>query len=428
MDKTAQKRSILNKLRDVANIPAERLTGFFRPEHERVMNSLRQLDDQIRAELTGKEIGGIQPMAGPDAAKNLLKEARKNFLRNEFMTGISELAAFHRKMSEVVKEINKFYIDVNKIHHKFLFEGSNDEKLQRMRSHMERKAELELAAMMMKEAGVMDFVQTLHNVFTPRGRALSAWVKKYPKETKALREQGIRLVEAGQALFENTLEILKRMATARATRRPDAYMDEANKIKAEFAKFDSGDKGFTAYYHNVVMPFLKIKDEMDAKRKEQEELEKANKPEVDPTAPPGGRVELGEEPPAAPSTTTTAPTTTAPMGTWMTVNVPGAGAAPAPAAPPGPPAGVPPGVMSSPPAAPAPRTEVSQTEIPPAPDTERSLPPTMTHRRFMESLESMSGESPQVLARYIAKYASSIQEKDTETAIKLFKLAKQIKG
>jgi hypothetical protein len=50
------------------------------------------------------------------------------------------------------------------------------------------------------------------------------------------------------------------------------------------------------------------------------------------------------------------------------------------------------------------------------------------HTKFLSSLESLSNESPFLLASYIAKYARSIQSYDTATAIKLLKIAKNIRG
>lgn len=394
MDKTAQERGWRNKLRDLANIPAEKMTGFFRPEHERVMKILREMDDMIRAELTGKQIGTAMPTTS-GSAKDLLKSARKNFNRNEFITGISELAAFHEKMFIVVKEIEKFSIDVNRIHHKFLFEGVDEDKINRLRSHMERRAELEMAVLMTKEAGIMDF---FHNIGTPRGRALSAWVKKYPKETKELRERGMSLIDAGQALFDNTLGILKKMATARATRRPDDYSDEANKIKNEFAKFDAGEKGFTTYYNSVVMPFMKTRDDIEAKEK----AKALPVPEVKPAVPP--------------------------QGSWLTVQVPGAGAPSAPVVAPVPAAPAPAPMGTNPPGSSPPFAPPAQEQIPPPPDTERSLPPTHTHAKFMQSLEAMGGEDPRILAGYIAKYAKSIQAQDPEVAIQLFSIVRQLRS
>jgi uncharacterized coiled-coil DUF342 family protein len=422
MDKTAQERGIFNKLREWSNIPAEKATSFFAPEHERVMNKLRETDDAIRAELSGKAIEGVDPATGiTQSAKELLKSARKNFLQNEFMTGISELGAFHQKMFQVVKQLDEFKIEVDKVHHQFLFQDMDEEKLNRLRSHMERKAKLEIADAMMKEAGMMDFFHKLHNAFTPRGRALAAWVKKYPKETKELRERGMKLVDAAQALLQNTLVVLKQMATARATRRPDAYKDSSDKIKAEFSKFSEGEKGFNSYYHNVVKPFIETKERIDAKRKQQEEMEKA-KQEAAKAGPSGD-----QGPPTVPSLPSpAAPAEQAPI----TLNQP-----PIPAAF-GPPGG-------SPPFAPVPRRTLQLVEEPEEtpdsgpPDTEKT-PPTLkgvappynttAHQRFLESLESMSGEDPGILAKYISKYASSIQGQDPTTAIELFSIVKRLRG
>lgn len=420
MDKTAQERSWLNKIREFSNIPAEKATSFFAPEHERVMESLREVDDQIRAELSGKDIGGVSPATGiTQSAKDLLKSARKNFLQNEFMTGISELGAFHQKMTQVVKHLDSFKIEVDKVHHQFLFQDMDEDKLKRLRSHMERKARLEQAEALMKEAGMMDFFHKLHNAFTPRGRALAAWVKKYPKETKDLRERGMKLVDSAQALLNNTLLVLKQMATARATRRPDAYKDSSDKIKAEFAKFSDGEKGFTAYYNNVVKPFIDTHQKIDEAQKLRMEQEKAKQEaakapaeeQVPPTVPSLGL------PPVAPVASQSP----------VTLNQP-----PVPAAF-GPPGGGPPF-----PPAPKPRLELVPESEEEAPDTLKD-PPTLkgvappakplgAHQRFFESLEALSGEDPRILAKYISKYASSIQGEDPTTAIELFSIVKRLRG
>lgn len=419
MDKTAQERGWLNKIREFSNIPAEKATSFFAPEHERVMESLREVDDQIRAELSGKEIDGVTPATGiTQSAKDLLKSARKNFLQNEFMTGISELGAFHQKMTQVVKHLDSFKIEVDKVHHQFLFQDMDEDKLNRLRSHMERKAQLEQAAAMMKEAGMMDFFHKLHNALTPRGRALSAWVKKYPKETKDLRERGMKLVDAAQALLNNTLVVLKQMATARATRRPDAYKDSSDKIRAEFSKFSDGEKGFTAYYNNVVKPFIDTKSKIEEAQKLRMEQEKAKR-EAEEAAKAKPTEEQG--PPTVPSL----PSPVAPAGAPpasqppVTLNQPPIAAA-------FPPGGSPP----FPPAA-KPRLELVPESEEEAPDTLKD-PPTLrglgSHQRFFESLESMSGEDPRILAKYISKYASSIQGKDPTTAIELFSIVKRLRG
>jgi hypothetical protein len=318
---------------------------------------------------------------------------------------------FHKKMQNIVNDIDKFFVDVNKIHHKFLFEGVDDEKIKRLREHMEPKAASMIADQLLKEAGLVDF---LMNIGTKRGRGLAAWEKKYPKETKALRDGGTKLLDSAEALLSNTISVMKEMATARATRRPDDYMDAANKIKADFNKFDSGDRGFKSYYQTAIMPWMKIKDEM-----EKEQAKAA--PPATPAGSPTGKTELGTEPPPSgspPSGPPGSPLAVPPMGGGFINPHPGTPAPPAPAAP---------------------ATEEQ------APDTERTpgaQPPPqvriapgvgepkvrVAHAKFYQSLESMSGEDPRIVCSYIARYATSIQGDDPETAITLFSLVKNLKG
>jgi hypothetical protein len=387
MDKSAQSkrqtgRGFFNELREKVNMPGAYLEGFFKPELDRVMTSLKSLDDQVRSELTGKTIGQAAPSIAT-SAKDLLKAARTNFNRREYISGVSDLGMFHKKMQDIVNLINKFFVDVNKIHHKFLFEGVEDEKVKRLREHMEKKLAQELRMQLIKQAGIMDF---FHNIGTKRGRGLAAWEKKYPKETKALREGGTKLLDSADALLATTIAHMKEMATARATRRPDDYMDAANKIKAEFEKFDGGEKGFRAYYNTAIMPFMLIKDDIDSGK---------YKPLV-PETPSGATppVELGNQPPP-PDQAKTAPTQ--PLPPVPDLNVP----------------------QGKPPVAPVEG---------PVHDTEKNLNKKLNHERFYESLESMSEEDPRILAGYITKYATSIQESDLETAIKLFAIVKRLKG
>lgn len=422
MDKLAQTkrdtgRGTLNWLREKVNMPGAYLDSFFKPELDRVMNDLKKLDDKVRAELTGKQIEKAMPSSAI-SAKDLLKSARTNFNRREYMSGVGDLGRFHKKLFDITQEISKFFIDVNKIHNKFLFEGISEDShghLKALKEHMERKSSANLPGYFIKEAGIMDF---FYNIGTKRGRALAAWEKKYPKQTKDLREWGLKLLDEADVLLNDTIANMKEMATARATRRPDEYMESANKIKVAFDKFDSGGKGFKAYYSSVIVPFLQVKDEID---KEQAAKQPAT------TGPRPGQVELGAEPKPAPPGPPAPP-----AGPPATPTVPDL-ALPPPAAKP--PANVPPGASPPFPPAPQPPAEEQapdtlrdpQTKVRVAPQEEPKVR-VGTHARFLESLESMSNEDPRVLAGYIAKYAASIQGHDPETAIGLFRIAKQIKG
>ena len=90
MNKIAQRRSLLNQIREKVNMPGSYLEGFFKPELDRVMTALKELDDRIRAELTGKQIGDAEAPADAVSAKDLLKSARQNFNRREYMAGVAE--------------------------------------------------------------------------------------------------------------------------------------------------------------------------------------------------------------------------------------------------------------------------------------------------------------------------------------------------
>jgi hypothetical protein len=387
MEKTAQERGWRNELRELINKPGAYFEGFFKPEKDRIMASLSALDDKIRAILTGKQIGQAPAPEDGRSAKDLLKSARRNFNRREYVPGLTDLGLFHQKMAEITQDIGTFRVDVDKIHHKFLFQGLDEQqraKLQKFREYMERKAESD-AQEIIKEAGLMDF---FYNTLSKRGLGLAAWEKAYPEKTKKLREGGFRLLDAADGLLDKTIAYLKKMATARAIRRPDDYLDAVAKIKSEFDRFDSGGKGFRAYYNEVVTPIL-------ADYKPEEEAKVAP---VQPPAPPTGQAEPPPSPPSPPTPPSSPTTPTTPsMG--------------------GPPGALPP-------------------LAPPPPDTEKSLPPTMepakkfriAHEDFYKSLEAMSEEDPRILVGYISKYAASIQRQDPDTAIRLFELVRQIKG
>lgn len=387
MDKIAQRRGFIDKFRETINMPGKFFDGIFRKELENVMQSLKAMDDRIRAVFTGKTIDTAMPTDSV-SFKDLLKSARKNFNRREYMSAVIDLGAVHKKMLEISKDISSFKVDVDKIHHKFLFDGLKgtdyEGKLDSFRQHMQTKAESSIDGFV-KEAGMLDDLLTF---LSRRGRGLMAWEKRYPQKIKALRDGSDNLINECQKVFENSISNLKGMATARATRRPDEYIEIANKMKAEFDKFDASFRGF---YASAVKPWLDIKDQIESKEKAEAEQNGTGAPTPDTQTPTGG--------PPAPSTVVQ-PT---PLGGQS-----------------GPPVGVPPGVMSSPPSAPPVQTEEE------APDTVKSPPPV--HASFYSSLESLGHESPQVLAKYISKYAISIQKSDPNTALELFNVARRIKG
>jgi hypothetical protein len=398
MDKSAQKRGPLNEIREKMNMPAKYLEGFFRPAIERVLKALGELDDKVRANLSGQQIGSAAAPADGTSIKDIVKKARTNFNRREYIAGFTDLAHFDKKMAEAATAITEFQkIDLDSIHAQFLFHNlpkDYADKLSHTREYMDSKKEASRQEALVKEAGLVDFIM---NLSTKRGRSLLAWEKKYPQRVKPIKDNGAALVEHAQSLLESTLVNLKQMATFRATRRPDEYTKSAQKIVEGYNKFD---KAFKTYYTKDIKPFLDVKDAIEAKEKETqakmlaEEEKKKQEANV-----------LNKAPAAPPLSTSVAP------------------ASPVAPAVPGLPIGGPPFV-------PAPAS--SQLDTPEARvrslEEEAALQNKYNHQSFYESLQSLSGEDPRILAGYISKYAKSIQKTDLDTAIKLFNIVKNIRG
>lgn len=438
MQKTAQKRGIINKILETANMPGHAVDSFFKPELQRIMGDLKKADDNIRSILTGQKIGDSDVATDGKAVKDLLKSAHSNFNRREYMSGIADLGMFHKKMYDVTKFLKGLNLSVEKIHHNFLFKDLKEtdkwNSVEELQKHMSSLAH-NIPKYFIKEAGIMDF---FYNIGTKRGRGLAAWEKKYPKVVKDLRDDGLRLLAQADNVLANTLLLLKEMATARATRQVDDYMAAARKIELEYSKFDNGDKGFRAYYNNIVKPYLdrqadydkaeKVNPQSDsikvpdAKELEKQEVSTENSgPPTDRSPPPI----MTSEP-----TTTNDPSQLSLFGPNNSVNVPPASQVvdltnklPAPAKVPN---IVPTQNLVVPPSGASPSPTKTRESI----EAQHGFEPMsgFAHAKFLNSLEKLSNEHPYILANYISKYATHILDQDPETAIKLFTIVKKLKG
>jgi hypothetical protein len=422
MDKTAQRRGILNKIREKANIPKSYLERYFQPELKKAMEAIIAVDNKVRAELTGSVIEKVHP-EDKISAKELIKSARSHFNRREYMPGIADLAHFRKKMVLVSQAINSLKddtlgIDFEKVHHKYLFDEFPDESLEQLKQHVQLKAEDE-SNIIIKEAGIFD---TVHNVVTEKGRSLSRWERQNQKATEKLRKDGMKLIDAAQGLLSEVISDLKTMAHHRAVREPQQYVETAKNIVTKFSK--QFDAPFTTYYSTIVEPRIQQHEKIMAQEKAKAEAEAA-------------KLQPQEQPPQAglppiPDLDLQTPQATTPSG---------------------PPENVPP-MLGGPEAPPPPQTpqftaelEASQPKPVQAPmpvETVRELDPSevppsvldMVNKlnarkkaktEFFNSLKVFADEDPTFLANYILKYARSIQHEDLETAVKLFNIVKQIK-
>lgn len=446
MQKTAQKRSLLNKLREMTNVSGIAAEKFFNPEFEDVMNRLRDnTDDPVRAIITGQQIGDAEAPADGMSLKSLLSSAKSNLNRREYMKAISNLGRFHKKMYDVVSILSGFKSTLDSVHEKFLFQDLDDESKEHLHDLHNRFSPKKTSAAaqpyFLKQANILDFFA---NIGTERGRALGAWEKRYPKQVAALKKSSATILSQSEKLLSAVLSVLKEMASARAVRNPDKYILAASKIIKAYENYDNS---FKAYYENHVKPFEKVIDgfapkKVDNSDKPVELGDKEIAPDSDvdskdlivPTLPSNNLPKdlspqsvLSKSPSVVFPLTQKAPSSVIDLAPEEIETVPPSQTQRVRDTEPSP--------------SPAGDTEPSppNTEIAPAPTSGPVLSKFKSdevaeqmwgkaHRNFYESLSKMSGESPAVLSLFIKKYASNIQKSDPATAIQLLNVAKSIKG
>jgi hypothetical protein len=420
MQKTAQSvrqtgRGVLNKLREMTNVSGVAAEKFFSPQFEEVMNSLREIDNDIRSIVVGKPIEGGNPdpsnMGDARSLKDILKSAKSNFSRREYMTAVAELARFHQKMSDVVKNISQLDGKVNEIHHKFLFQDL-DEDHKKQLENLKTRFAAEQYALLIKEASVMDF---LYSVVNKRGRALAFYEKRYPKEVGKLKKDTSNLLSKSDSLLGVLLTSLKEMASARATRNIDAYIRSAGRISNVYGNYNNI---FKEYYTTNIKGFLdKVSPPPPTEKVEDQSLGKTNIPTTPAKEVPELDTPINNPPaPAGPAANVT-PTSIPPAPDTERNLTPPVGMTPNS------------GVtnvltQNNPPR----RTMVNVPPVSPDEEVTQVYPLSQAHVQFFESLMALGNEHPLIISNYIQKYAQSIQGSDPITAIKLWQISKSVRG
>jgi len=430
MQITAQKRGLIDKLKENTNIGGIAAEKLFNPEFKRVMESLREADNNIRSIAAGKSIDGGDPGSEEGSLKSLYKEANSNYNRREYMTVVSLLGSFHKKLADMVAIINNLQLDVNQVHEDFLFKDLNEKHMKNLHNLQSRFANRVVRRSLLSNAGIMDFLQ---NIGTTRGRALAAWGKRYPKQVKKLQRDTKNLLNKTESAMNFVLEELKKMSNHRAARQVDDYVKSAEKIVGIFNKYH-GD--FANYYKENVKGFLdnqtfpesnSEKSETDNAPKE-ESAEYRTSPlfpepliEVAPYAEQkdmlAEKAPVPEPPPLnkgmvtdrlPESDNTNKATEVSPPVPSSDINLPGLSDlypedTPRPAS-----------------SNPVTTSVVDYDDK--APDTIRSR----AHADFYKTLCAMRSESPLILSLMIRKYASSIEKTDKETSKTLNNIANNI--
>ena len=259
MEKIAQKRRLRNKLRELINIPGERIEemlGTWSPQLKELMELLRTVDDNIREQATD--------------LKNLLKLATTNYNRREYMVAVAFLGQFRDKLEAIDQELSKLGKATDIKHHEFLFGDMDQEYVNYLLNTLSPKLEQRRKpripaplsgkrAFLVSEAGISDWWA---NLTTERGKALGAWEKRFPKQAKELKRQVDGMIKRAQGMYSFLLDTFKSLASFRATRSLEEYLKTAEKLQQKYKGFDAN---FSSFYDAYIKRFVDLQKEKATK-------------------------------------------------------------------------------------------------------------------------------------------------------------------
>lgn len=463
MDKTAQKRHSvgLREKVDIFGRGAEALS----PTFAALMEKLRTTDDKIRDVLLDDDV----------KLKDLLKSAKKKFNLREYMQAVADLSTFHEKLESVVDILKVLEFDVDAAHHEFIGNDLPEETLEKLRRTQERiKAKKTKKAAVKvwikKQAGILDLWGLLN---TDREKGLRGWEKRYPTKMRQLKSQTASLINKSESLFGTLLTSLKEMSSARGARNLDRYLKAAKKITDTFNGYNNQ---YEKYYEENIDNFLskvleKEKAISELKKEKEAPAEEVKKVKTEETgigekevAKPSDEVDPRSHVPAS---SQRQPTPASEYGDKPASEVPATekdkelwwqgNETPAPAAHEVPPVKPLPRLelqmQSGPPSNPAQKTpeelykQIEQRHVIPQAPIPVELRPTMPSvgnepkpetpkvnspggknslNNFIYMLESLSNESPAMMALEINKFAKSIQKTNPQTSRKLLAIVEEI--
>lgn len=406
MDKFSQKRSVTNKLREGLDLSGKSLK-LFNKDFEDIMNNLREKDDSIRALVSGESIENAPaPMGG--SLKDILESVKSNINRREYMRAWADLNRFHSRMYSIISIIKDLKSGLDLVHEEFLFKDldpDTKEHLENLKHKFNAVKKAEQKYLLTSEAGKLDVFKDWYvNVSTDRGKALSAWEKRYPKKIGKLKNDTLALYNLSSRLSKITISVLKEMASARSVRSPDKYLMATDKILNNYNSYDSS---FKRYYTENVQNFLEkqnlgpvVQDNGQSEQLKEQEIEGLT-PKIDPKVEPRDySKELEDAVKEVNNNKFNAPPPQKDIKDELIQR------------------------FKKDPLLNNPKPEVKPLDVITQPEIKPEI--KKSHQIFYNSLNKMGNESPLILGSFIKKYANLIQKSDPETAIELFKIVKMI--
>lgn len=243
MDKLAKvKRRIglLNKLKEDFSPFGKAIEGLD-SELSLLMDKLRETDDNAR-----------------EIAVNLkpaLKAARSYYNRKEYLTAAIYLSKFHDELEKIIQTFGDVKNFAEMKHQEFLFGDLDSENKEYLLKNMPTKFNKKRE----KKAGLADW---WHNVSTPRGDAMRAYEKRFPKSFKELKMQTEKIVSKSELFLKKFNIALKTLAKFRADRKLENYVSLVESIEKSFNEYD---KSFAEYYHKYIDRLVKMQEAVNQK-------------------------------------------------------------------------------------------------------------------------------------------------------------------
>ncbi len=268
MDKRAQRRDWSHRIREKVDIFGQAAEAFS-PTFGALMKNLVETDKEIRGYLSE---GGV-------SLKDVLKQAKSNYNRKEYMAVVSKLDFFHDRIETVVNKLKTLSNTIDEAHEEFIFKDLPDDTMTGLKS-LQRKFQTKKAAHKTEIVKNAIFDDLWYALTNDRSKAMRGWEKRYPTKMKILKSETNALLITSNNLFSLLLKSLKEMSAGRAARNLERYIKASEKLIQEYDKYNNA---FKAYYDKNIENFLAKLVAKEAERAA--EAEKAKETEVTTESP-----------------------------------------------------------------------------------------------------------------------------------------------
>jgi hypothetical protein len=271
MDKLAQNRGFLNKLREKTNLSG-RVLESINPDFQEIMDRLRSTDEKIREQAS--------------ELKTAVRAANSYVRRRDYLMGAHSIAGFHERCRYIAAILDKFKDSIDMKHYKFLLDQFDDEQKQQLFGYDPTKdvvfdkgdvndvIENVITAALKKDAGAMDWLtmniadpisDVVNNLTNERGIAMRGYEKRFNISfLKELKGKSISMADKTERFFRYLISTFKRLASSLATRNVNQYIILSKDFIKKFAIYHGI---FVEFYSGVVAPLKEQHQKMvDEKR------------------------------------------------------------------------------------------------------------------------------------------------------------------